>query len=409
MKLTIQLKCRLLSPIIFSIAAWLASPLAAAESDIAAEPDINYWSSYAGVNIDDEGGSFLMTGLSYLPTESTLVGLDVSYANSADDYKMAYTSLLVSHYFGPAALTFGASWMDTEDFGNRTRFTGAMSFTPGPWLLDLTAQVGHENFDPFLVIENPGSVSQQSMMADCEWDQAVLGINLSWTGARWRVYVGGDHYNYNDLRCSYSSTATNTDLPDKNTPDISDSMETVIPDKNKPDISDSMETVIPDKKKPDITDSIETVIPDKNEPDITDSIETVIPDKKKPDISDSKETVSPVKKKSDISVLRPTRNLSAVKARPPARLAAGNTSDVLISFQDHSLNAGVSYQFDTMLAGVDWYWAEEVIDNFETTTWSGYVLFPLSKTTDLELSAGIETGDLEDTLIFIGGRLFWSW
>ena len=165
----------------------------------------------------------------------------------------------------------------------------------------------------------------------------------------------------------------------------------------------------PTKKKPDITDSIETVIPDKNEPDITDSIETVIPDKKKPDISDSKETVSPVKKKSDISVLRPTRNLSAVKARPPARLAAGNTSDVLISFQDHSLNAGVSYQFDTMLAGVDWYWAEEVIDNFETTTWSGYVLFPLSKTTDLELSAGIETGDLEDTLVFIGGRLFWSW
>ena len=371
MKLTIRLKCRLFSPIIFSLVAWLTSPLAVAESDI------DDWSSYAGVNIDDEGGSFLLTGLSYLPSESTLVGLDISYANSADDYKMAYTSLLVSHYFGPTALTFGASWIDTEDFGNRTRFTGAMAFTPGPLLLDLTAQVGHEDFDPFLVIEAPGSVSEQLMMADCEWDQTILGINLSWTGARWRAYVGGNHYDYNDLRCSYSSISTNTDLPDKNIPDISDSMETDLPDKNILDISDSMETDLPDKN--------------------------IL------DISDSKETVAPVKKKSDISVLRPTRNLSAVKARPPARLAAGNTSDVLISFQDHSLNAGVSYQFDTMLAGVDWYWAEEVIDNFETTTWSGYVLFPLSKTTDLELSAGIETGDLEDTLIFIGGRFFWSW
>jgi len=355
MKLTIRLKYRLLSPIIFILVAWLTSPLAVAESDI------DDWSSYAGVNIDDEGGSFLLTGLSYLPSESTLVGLDISYANNADDYKMAYTSLLVSHYFGPAALTFGASWIDTEDFGNRTRFTGAMAFTPGPWLLDLTAQIGHEDFDPFLVIGNPGSVSEQPMMADCEWDQTIFGINLGWAGARWRVYLGGNYYDYNDLRCSYSSTATNTDFPDINKPEISDSIATDLPDINKPEISDS------------------------------------------------KETVSPVKKKPDISVLRPTRNLLAVKAPPPARLAAGNTSDVLISFQDHSLNAGVSYQFDTMLVGVDWYWSEEVIDNFETTAWSGYVLFPLTKTTDLELSAGIETGDLQDTLVFIGGRLFWSW
>ena len=371
MKLTIRLKYRLLSPIIFILVAWLTSPLAVAESDI------DDWSSYAGVNIDDEGGSFLLTGLSYLPSESTLVGLDISYANNADDYKMAYTSLLVSHYFGPAALTFGASWIDTEDFGNRTRFTGAMAFTPGPWLLDLTAQIGHEDFDPFLVIGNPGSVSEQPMMADCEWDQTIFGINLGWAGARWRVYLGGNYYDYNDLRCSYSSTATNTDFPDINKPEISDSIATDLPDINKPEISDSKETDLPDKNKPEI--------------------------------SDSKETVSPVKKKPDISVLRPTRNLLAVKAPPPARLAAGNTSDVLISFQDHSLNAGVSYQFDTMLVGVDWYWSEEVIDNFETTAWSGYVLFPLTKTTDLELSAGIETGDLQDTLVFIGGRLFWSW
>ncbi|MDP7270942.1 MAG: hypothetical protein QGG65_06345 [Gammaproteobacteria bacterium] len=332
-KSAMRVKCRLPGSIIFSLVACLTSPL------VAAEPDVDYWSSYAGAEIDGDGGSFLLTGLSYWPSESTLVGLDISYANNADDYKMGYTSLLVSHDFGPAALTVGASWIDTEDFGNRTRFSGAMAFTPGPWRLDFIAQVGHEDFDPFLVNETPGSVSKLPMMADCEWDQAILGINLGWTGARWRVYVGGDHYDYDNLRCNYSSTTT----------------------------------------------------------------------KKITGIAASKKTDLPVKKKPDISVLRPTRDLLAVKARPPARLIAGNTTDVLGSFQDHSLNAGVSYQFDVMLAGVDWYWSEEVIDNFETTIWLGYVLFPLSKTTNLELSAGIETGDLEDALVFIGGRFFWFW
>ncbi len=77
------------------------------------------------------------------------------------------------------------------------------------------------------------------------------------------------------------------------------------------------------------------------------------------------------------------------------------------AFLDQSIAAGVYWQPADVTYQVDYFRSEEAFGELEIDSFTGSVTFPAGNTLDLELRAGISTGNGIDDVTFIGATLYW--
>jgi hypothetical protein len=166
------------------------------------------WILEAGVDVDTDGGTIVAGRLGVLPTERLSLFADAGRSDSKSgdvDFTANYAALRADYAVGPVGVTAGTGWYDSDGVADRFRYGGSVYVTGKGFLLELTAEDWHSEFDTYEFegeIDRPNLPPLQvSTTADCELDNRAFGVSGGWTGERLQLAAGLREYDYERADC----------------------------------------------------------------------------------------------------------------------------------------------------------------------------------------------------------------
>ncbi len=182
----------------------------------------SFWVLQGGLDIDEDGGYSINTGVSYLPNERTTAVLNLGFSDStADlvDFETSYASLLIDHSFGPVGGSLSAGWSGNADVVTRYRYGGSVYFQTGGFRLEIVGEDWTSNFEPFefsrsIDREPPLPPVRLTGTGNCSLDNTAVGGHVRYGFGAWSLYGGATDYDYSKADCSFTGMLGNIDLRD---------------------------------------------------------------------------------------------------------------------------------------------------------------------------------------------------
>jgi len=167
-----------------------------------------------GAEADQEGGYLVLAnvagGLSGRTTWDFGVMHSETSASRSNLNTMSYDGG-VRHDFGRVGLRIGAGvWRDSA-IVDTSKLLAAVDFHSDTWSVALEGELRGNDFAPFdvstTIVRRTGESLTINARADCQIDDAGLGIRLGFSQGAWLFSVSGMSYDYDEADCAFSSAA----------------------------------------------------------------------------------------------------------------------------------------------------------------------------------------------------------